>query len=54
MFSFVVRYMRHFNGQSEFQMMEKELRENSNRISTRCETLLATKIDDLVKENKCT
>ncbi|KAI0110863.1 hypothetical protein GGR51DRAFT_510246 [Nemania sp. FL0031] len=48
----VVRYMRQFTRVAEFQLREKEIRENSNRISTRCSVLLAEKIDYLTKENK--
>ncbi|KAI0490381.1 hypothetical protein F4859DRAFT_508183 [Xylaria cf. heliscus] len=47
-----VRYMRHFNRMTEFQLMEKEMRENSKRISERCSVLLAERIDCLVKENQ--
>ncbi|KAI1753929.1 hypothetical protein F4782DRAFT_528859 [Xylaria castorea] len=47
-----VRYMRHFTGVAEFQLMEMEIRENSNRISTRCGVLLAQKIDRLTKDNQ--
>ncbi|KAI3337621.1 hypothetical protein HD806DRAFT_518422 [Xylariaceae sp. AK1471] len=47
-----VRYMRHFSRIAEFQLMEQSMRENSNRISTRCEVLLAEKIDRLTKENE--
>ncbi|TGJ80302.1 hypothetical protein E0Z10_g8461 [Xylaria hypoxylon] len=47
-----VRYMRHFNGIAEFQLMEQRMRENSNRISTRCDVLLAEKIDRLTKDNQ--
>ncbi|RYP47915.1 hypothetical protein DL768_006111 [Monosporascus sp. mg162] len=46
-----VRYMRHFYGVAEFQLMEQGMRENSSRISRRCEVLLAEKIDHLTKEN---
>ncbi|KAI1346301.1 hypothetical protein F5Y01DRAFT_298144 [Xylaria sp. FL0043] len=47
-----VRYMRQFTRVAEFQIREKEMRENSDRISTRCSVLLAQKIDDLTTENK--
>ncbi|KAI1176693.1 hypothetical protein F4777DRAFT_247507 [Nemania sp. FL0916] len=48
----LIRYFRHLNGSSEFQDMEQRMRETSNRISTRCEVLLAEKIDRLMKENQ--
>ncbi|KAI0969445.1 hypothetical protein F4678DRAFT_463703 [Xylaria arbuscula] len=47
-----VRYMRQFSRVAEFQNMEKEMRETSNRISEKCSVLLAEKIDHLVKDNK--
>ncbi|KAI0515065.1 hypothetical protein F5B22DRAFT_646943 [Xylaria bambusicola] len=47
-----VRYMRQFNRVAEFQLMEQEMRETSNRISERCSVLLAEKIDDLTIKNK--
>ncbi|KAI1116480.1 hypothetical protein F5Y14DRAFT_459109 [Nemania sp. NC0429] len=46
------RYMRHLGGSPEFQVRDKRMRENLNRISTKCELLLAKKIDDLTKENQ--
>ncbi|KAK5636276.1 hypothetical protein RRF57_011988 [Xylaria bambusicola] len=47
-----VRYMRQFNRVAEFQLMEQEMRETSNRISERCSVLLAEKIDKLTIKNK--
>ncbi|KAI0418846.1 hypothetical protein F5X98DRAFT_362816 [Xylaria grammica] len=47
-----VRFMRQFTGVAEFQLREKEMIENSTRISTRCSVLLAEKIDYLTAENK--
>ncbi|KAI8629480.1 hypothetical protein F5Y19DRAFT_464608 [Xylariaceae sp. FL1651] len=47
-----VRYIRHINRVGEFQLLEKEMRENSNRISTRCDVLLAERIDKLTEDNR--
>ncbi|KAI1270665.1 hypothetical protein F5Y18DRAFT_434935 [Xylariaceae sp. FL1019] len=47
-----LRYIRHFSGSPEFQAMEQNMRDNSNRISTRCEVLLAQKINHLTQENQ--
>ncbi|KAI0861835.1 hypothetical protein F4860DRAFT_503138 [Xylaria cubensis] len=47
-----VRYTRHVTGVADFQLMEKEIREHSNRISERCSLLLAEKIDRLTKDNQ--
>ncbi|KAI1357312.1 hypothetical protein F5Y08DRAFT_324569 [Xylaria arbuscula] len=47
-----VRYLRQFRRVAEFQLMEKQMRDTSNRISEKCNVLLAEKIDHLANENK--
>ncbi|KAI0197647.1 hypothetical protein F4808DRAFT_291233 [Astrocystis sublimbata] len=46
------RCLRHLDGKFEFQDMEQQMEETSNRIRMKCDVLLAERIDHLVKENE--
>jgi hypothetical protein len=36
----------------QFQLMEQKMRNNFSRIRVKCETLLAERVDELVKQNE--
>lgn len=45
-----VRHIRSIGRPLEFQLMEEAMRNDFSRIRSKCETLLAQRVDELVKE----